>query len=140
MGATAAAARPHIRLLMLVNDVSLRNLIPSELAKGFGFLHGKAPTAFSPVAVTPDELGTAFDGGKVNLPLLSAINAATLKPTQAALWMRVPVPREKRNIFYRGFNRVYDKVERGYSDGPDHRQHPVFGHQRQRAGQAKPQA
>src|SRR3954451_2807549 len=46
--------------------------------------------------------------------LLSAINAATLKPTQAALWMRVPVPREKRNIFYRGFNRVYDKVERGY--------------------------
>ena len=74
MGATAAAARPHIRLLMLVNDVSLRNLIPSELAKGFGFLHGKAPTAFSPVAVTPDELGPAWDGAKVSLPLVSSIN------------------------------------------------------------------
>ncbi len=67
-------AASAIRLLMLVNDVSLRNLIPAELAKGFGFLQGKAPTAFSPVAVTPDELGQAWDGGKVSLPLLSSIN------------------------------------------------------------------
>ena len=67
-------AAQHIKLLMLVNDVSLRNVIPPELNKGFGFFHGKPWTAFSPVAVTPDELGSAWDGGKVNLPLLSAIN------------------------------------------------------------------
>ena len=74
MGTGAAAAGRHIRLLMLVNDVSLRGLIPAELAKGFGFVHGKPATAFSPVAVTPDELGPAWDGGKVNLPLVSHIN------------------------------------------------------------------
>ena len=55
---------------MLVNDVTLRNLIPGELAKGFGFFQSKPPSAFSPVAVTPDELGEAWDGGKVHLPLL----------------------------------------------------------------------
>jgi fumarylacetoacetate (FAA) hydrolase len=76
MGAKAEAARGAIRLLMLVNDVSLRNLIPAELAKGFGFLQGKAQTAFSPVAVTPDELGHAWDGAKVSLPLLSHVNGA----------------------------------------------------------------
>jgi len=65
-----------IKLLMLVNDVSLRNVIPAELAKGFGFFHGKPWTAFSPVAVTPDELGRAWDGAKVNLPLLSSVNGA----------------------------------------------------------------
>ena len=69
MGVDAADAGEHIRLFMLVNDVSLRNLIPGELAKGFGFLQGKPATAFSPVAVTPDELGTAWDGGRVHLPL-----------------------------------------------------------------------
>lgn len=68
-GADSAAAGASIRLLTLVNDVSLRNLIPAELAKGFGFLHGKPPTAFAPVAVTPDELGSAWDGHKVSLPL-----------------------------------------------------------------------
>jgi fumarylacetoacetate (FAA) hydrolase len=72
--AGVTAADGHIRLLMLVNDVSLRNLIPLELAKGFGFLQSKAPTAFSPVAVTPDELGPAWDGAKVSLPLVSSIN------------------------------------------------------------------
>ena len=61
----ATQAAPLIRLLMLVNDVSLRNLIPAELAKGFGFLQSKGQTAFSPVAVTPDELGAAWDGKKV---------------------------------------------------------------------------
>ena len=59
---------------MLVNDVSLRNLIPSELAKGFGFFHSKPASSFSPVAVTPDELGEAWNGGKLNLPLLVSIN------------------------------------------------------------------
>ena len=58
-------------LLMLVNDVSLRNLIPAELAKGFGFFQSKPASAFSPVAVTPDELGDAWRDGKVHLPLVS---------------------------------------------------------------------
>jgi fumarylacetoacetate (FAA) hydrolase len=60
--------------LLLVNDVSLRNLIPAELAKGFGFLHGKPASALSPVAITPDELGPAWDGGRVHLPLRSFVN------------------------------------------------------------------
>ena len=58
-----------MRLVMLANDWSLRNLIPAELAKGFGFLQSKPATAFSPVAVTPDELGDAWQGGRVHLPL-----------------------------------------------------------------------
>ena len=66
----------HVRLLMLVNDVSLRNLIPAELAKGFGFLQSKPASAFSPVAVTPDELGAAWRDGKVHLPLVSHLNGA----------------------------------------------------------------
>jgi len=74
MATPAAKAGEHIKLLMLVNDVSLRNLIPGELAKGFGFFQSKPPSAFSPVAVTPDELGPAWDGGKVNLPLISHVN------------------------------------------------------------------
>ncbi len=69
MGVLAEKASSHIKLLMLVNDVSFRNLIPSELAKGFGFINGKPSSAFSPVAVTPDELGTAWDGCKVHLPI-----------------------------------------------------------------------
>jgi fumarylacetoacetate (FAA) hydrolase len=69
MGTRANDAAPHIRLLMLVNDVSLRNLIPGELAKGFGFFQSKPATAFSPVAVTPDEFGDAWRDAKVHLPL-----------------------------------------------------------------------
>jgi fumarylacetoacetate (FAA) hydrolase len=74
MGTTADAAERHIVLLMLVNDVSLRNLVPGELAKGFGFLQSKPASAFSPVAVTPDELGDAWHDGKVHLPLTSHLN------------------------------------------------------------------
>ncbi len=74
MAVSAEDAGSHIKLLMLVNDVSLRNLIPAELAKGFGFFHAKPSSAFSPVAVTPDELGDAWDGGKVNLPLVTHLN------------------------------------------------------------------
>ncbi len=70
MGTGARDAETHIRLLMLVNDVSLRNLIPAELAKGFGFFQSKPATAFSPVAVTPDELAEAWSGGKVHRPLV----------------------------------------------------------------------
>jgi fumarylacetoacetate (FAA) hydrolase len=74
MGATPAETGKAIRLLMLVNDVSLRNLIPAELAKGFGFFQSKPATAFGPVAVTPDELGAAWQDNKVHLPLVSHIN------------------------------------------------------------------
>jgi fumarylacetoacetate (FAA) hydrolase len=76
MGTGAAEARGRIRLLLLANDVSLRNLIPPELAKGFGFLQSKPASAFSPVAVTPDELGDAWRGAKVHLPLLTHYNGA----------------------------------------------------------------
>jgi fumarylacetoacetate (FAA) hydrolase len=74
MSTTAADAVSHVKLVLLVNDWSLRNLIPGELAKGFGFYQSKPATAFSPVAVTPDELGTAWRDGKVHLPLRSEIN------------------------------------------------------------------
>ena len=74
MGVEPEAALASIRLLMLANDVSLRHLIPSELAKGFGFLQSKPATSFSPVAVTPDELGSAWTGGRVHLSLQSSWN------------------------------------------------------------------
>ncbi|MGX5219766.1 MULTISPECIES: fumarylacetoacetate hydrolase family protein [Pseudomonas] len=74
MGVSAAEAAGHVQLLMLVNDVSLRNLIPGELAKGFGFYQSKPSSSFSPVAVTPDELGESWKDGKVHRPLVSHIN------------------------------------------------------------------
>ncbi len=67
-------ARNHIKLIALVNDVSLRNLIPAELGKQFGFYQSKPWTSFTPVAVTPDELGESWDGSKVHLPLVSVLN------------------------------------------------------------------
>ena len=74
MGASVAQCGQAIRLVMLVNDVSLRNLIPAELAKGFGFFQSKPATAFGPVAVTLDELGDAWDHGRVNLTVQSTWN------------------------------------------------------------------
>lgn len=74
MGTTYAAAGTHIKLLMLVNDWSLRNLIPGELAKGFGFYQSKPATAFSPVAVTPDELGAAWADSMLQRPLTVHVN------------------------------------------------------------------
>ncbi|MEY4340738.1 MAG: hypothetical protein RL541_242 [Pseudomonadota bacterium] len=74
MQSTPDEALEGIRLVMLANDVSLRNLIPNELAKGFGFLQGKPATAFSPVAVSLDELGSAWDNGRVNLTVQSTWN------------------------------------------------------------------
>ena len=74
MGSSPEQALDGVRLLMLANDVSLRNLIPAELAKGFGFFQSKPATAFSPVAVTPDELGDAWQGGRVHLTLQSTWN------------------------------------------------------------------
>lgn len=74
IGTSAADATAHIKLIVLVNDVSLRNLIPAELAKGFGFYQSKPATAFSPVTVTPDELGDRWRDGRVHLPLRTWIN------------------------------------------------------------------
>jgi fumarylacetoacetate (FAA) hydrolase len=74
MGTSAEQAIDGIRLVMLANDVSLRNLIPAELAKGFGFLQSKPATAFSPVAVTTDELGDAWQGGRLHMTLQSTWN------------------------------------------------------------------
>lgn len=73
-----ADALQYVRLLMLCNDVTLRNLIPPELAKGFGFFQSKPSSAFSPFALTPDELGTYWLGGRVHLPLRSWVNDVRL--------------------------------------------------------------
>lgn len=74
MASSPEQAQEKIKLLMLVNDVSLRNLIPGELSKGFGFFQSKPSSAFSPVAVTPDELGEQWDGKKLHLPLVTHLN------------------------------------------------------------------
>jgi fumarylacetoacetate (FAA) hydrolase len=92
MGATREQARDAIRLVMLVNDVSLRNLIPAELAKGFGFFQSKPSSAFSPVAVTPDELGSAWDGGKLHLPLIVDINGKAFGRANAGVDMTFDFP------------------------------------------------
>jgi fumarylacetoacetate (FAA) hydrolase len=92
MGSTPEQAAGHIRLLMLVNDVSLRNLIPDELAKGFGFLQSKPATAFSPVAVTPDELGMAWRNGRVHLPLRAAWNNTQVGQPDAGVDMVFSFP------------------------------------------------
>lgn len=93
MGIPEAAAGDKIRLLMLVNDVSLRGLIPAELAKGFGFFQSKPSSAFSPVAVTPDELGDAWRDGKVHLPLLSTLNGEPFGRPEAGIDMTFNFPK-----------------------------------------------
>lgn len=92
MGTDAAAAGQHIRLLMLVNDVSLRNLIPAEIAKGFGFMQSKPASSFSPVAVTPDELGEAWSDGKVHLPLVTHLNDKLFGQPNAGIDMTFNFP------------------------------------------------
>jgi fumarylacetoacetate (FAA) hydrolase len=87
MGVGVADAGTFIRLLMIVNDVSLRGLIPAELAKGFGFFQSKPSSAFAPVAVTPDELGDAWAGDKVHLPLLSTYNGEAFGRPEAGIDM-----------------------------------------------------
>ena len=86
-GVTPAQAREHIKLIALVNDVSLRNLIPAELAKQFGFYQSKPWTSFTPVAVTPDELEAAWDGDKVHLPLISTLNDKVMGTPNAGVDM-----------------------------------------------------
>lgn len=92
MGATREEAAAAIRLIVLVNDVSLRNLIPAELGKGFGFFHAKPSSALSPAAVTPDELGDAWNGGKVHLPLLSMLNGQPFGRPDAGVDMTFDFP------------------------------------------------
>jgi fumarylacetoacetate (FAA) hydrolase len=87
MGVSAEDAGKHIQLLMLVNDVSLRGLIPKELEKGFGFFQSKPSSAFSPVAVTPDELGPAWQDYKVHLPLRSTLNSSEFGHPDAGIDM-----------------------------------------------------
>lgn len=93
MGASQAQCAERIRLLTIVNDVSLRGLIPAELAKGFGFLHGKPSTAFAPVMATPDELGAAWRGGTIHLPLVSTLNGKVVGRPNAGADMQFNLPR-----------------------------------------------
>jgi fumarylacetoacetate (FAA) hydrolase len=86
-GADRAEALAAIRLVMLVNDVSLRNLIPAELGKGFGFFQAKPASAFSPVAVTPDELGSAWSGGRLTGEMLVELNGALFGRADAGVDM-----------------------------------------------------
>ncbi|KPN19559.1 2-keto-4-pentenoate hydratase [Xanthomonas sp. Mitacek01] len=88
MAVSPAQAAGHIQLVGLVNDVSLRNLIPGELAKGFGFLQSKPRSALSPVFVTPDELGDAWRGNKLHLPLLTHINGKWFGAPEAGVDMQ----------------------------------------------------
>lgn len=92
MGAGRDDAAQAIKLVMLVNDVSLRNLIPAELAKGFGFFQSKPSSAFSPVAVTPDELGDAWDGGRLHRPLSVQLNGAPFGRADAGVDMTFDFP------------------------------------------------
>lgn len=85
MGVTAEEAIGHIKLVTILNDVSLRLLMPAELAKSFGFFQSKPSTAFAPVFVTPDELGDAWDGRKLSLPLVSHVNGELLGEPNAGV-------------------------------------------------------
>jgi fumarylacetoacetate (FAA) hydrolase len=88
MGISADDAQAHIKLVMLMNDVSLRGLIPQELGKGFGFFQSKPPSAFSPVAITPDALGAHWKNGKLCLPLVSSLNGQEVGRPNAGVDMQ----------------------------------------------------
>lgn len=91
-GVSAERASDHIRLIGLVNDVSLRNLIPAELGKQFGFYQSKPWTSFTPVLVTPDELGSAWDGAKLSLPLRATLNQTLIGAPNAGVDMTFDFP------------------------------------------------
>ena len=93
MGVSEEDAAQHIQLLMLVNDVSLRNLIPGELSKSFGFYQSKPSSSFSPVAVTPDDLGEAWSDGKLHLPLRVTLNEKLIGEPNAGIDMTFNFPR-----------------------------------------------
>ncbi|MGA9855651.1 MAG: fumarylacetoacetate hydrolase family protein [Gammaproteobacteria bacterium] len=92
MGVAPNEAAKHIKLILLINDVSLRNLIPDELAKGFGFLQSKPRSALSPIAVTPDELGIAWKDGKLHLPLVTHVNGKLFGEPNAGVDMQFSFP------------------------------------------------
>jgi fumarylacetoacetate (FAA) hydrolase len=92
LGVKPERAGEHILLLALANDVSLRNLIPAELARGFGFVHGKGATAFSPVAVTPDELGDAWNGRRLARPVSVQVNERSLGTPDSGTDMQFDFP------------------------------------------------
>lgn len=92
MALNSKQATGHIKLILLVNDVSLRNLIPAEIAKGFGFFQSKPASSFSPVAITPDELGSHWDGERVHLPLLSFLNGELFGSPNAGIDMTFSFP------------------------------------------------
>jgi len=92
MGVKPDEAKEHIILFLLVNDISLRNLIPGELAKGFGFFQSKPSSAFSPVAVTPNELGNSWDGKKLHLPLTTYLNNKEFGRPNAGIDMTFDFP------------------------------------------------
>ena len=92
MGISAQEAGEHIKLIMLVNDVSLRNLIPNELSKNFGFFQSKPATSFSPFAITPDELGDAWDGQRLHLPLFTYLNDKEFGRPNAGIDMHFSFP------------------------------------------------
>lgn len=92
MGVSVANAAGHIKLLMLVNDVSLRNLIPGELAKGFGFYQAKPASAFSPVAVSADALGANWRDGRLHLPLQTWLNGQLIGDPNAGVDMTFNFP------------------------------------------------
>lgn len=89
---SAADAAKHIRLVLLINDVSLRNLIPEELNKGFGFLQSKPRSALSPIALTPDELGPAWKDGKLHRPLVTHLNGQKFGEPEAGVDMQFSFP------------------------------------------------
>lgn len=93
MGVERDKAGESIRLLVLLNDVSLRELIASELAKGFGFFHAKPPSSFAPVAITPDELGAAWDGRRAHGPVRAWVNGELLGEPDAGEDMQFDFPR-----------------------------------------------
>ena len=92
MGSSPALCSQKILLFMLVNDVTLRELIPLELAKGFGFFHSKPSSSFSPVAITPDELGDAWDGQRIHLPLFTELNSKPFGHPNAGIGMHFSFP------------------------------------------------
>lgn len=93
LGCSSEAARDHVKLIMLCNDISLRHVMRPELQKGFGFFQSKPPTSFSPVCVTPDELGDSWDGGKVNLPLVTTFNGEAFGRVEAGVDLSFDFPR-----------------------------------------------
>lgn len=92
MGVSAEEAADHIIMVLLMNDVTLRTLAKNELAKGFGFVNTKPPSAFTPVAVTPDELGGAWKGGKLHLPVLAHLNGKQIGAVPAGAEMQFDFP------------------------------------------------